>query len=262
MSLIITIYLNDAIVMASDSRTTLTTSTIGQNGSMIINSFPFSDSTNKTFVAPNGCGVSTCGDSSYQNKPIAGFIDKFFASSIKKSTSIFDLCTLLTDYFTNLDGDKCTIFHIAGYELNASNEYDEMVYRCVTGANKVITKMSTNSQGAMWDGETETLTRLIKPVIVNPEGIEVNDFKLFVNNKQSIQFDAIVLEKSKIIRLNEDSIQWQLMSVKDAIDFINFAFETTINHMRFQATNKTVGGPIDVLLIKPNEAKWIKKKKI
>lgn len=262
MSLIITIYLNDAIVMASDSRTALTTSTIGQNGSMIINSFPFSDFTNKTFVAPNGCGVSTCGDSSYQNKPFAGFIDKFFASSIKKSTSIFDLCTLLTDYFTNLDGDKCTIFHLAGYELNASNEYDETVYRCVTGANKVITKMSTNSQGAMWDGETETLTRLIKPVIVNPEGIEVNDFKLFVNNKQSIQFDAIVLEKSKIIRLNEDSIQWQLMSVKDAIDFINFAFETTINHMRFQATNKTVGGPIDVLLIKPNEVKWIKKKKI
>ena len=43
MSLIITIYLNDAIVMASDSRTTLTTSTIGQNGSMIINSFPLCD---------------------------------------------------------------------------------------------------------------------------------------------------------------------------------------------------------------------------
>ena len=78
MPLIITICLNDTIVMASDSRTTLTTSAIGQNGSMIINSFPFSDSTNKTFVAPNGCGVSTCGDSSYQNKPIAGFIDKFF----------------------------------------------------------------------------------------------------------------------------------------------------------------------------------------
>ena len=172
------------------------------------------------------------------------------------------MCTLLTDYFTNLDGHKCTIFHIAGYELNANNGYDETVYRCVTGANKVIAKMSTNSQGAMWDGETETLTRLIKPVIVNPEGIEVNNFKLFINNKQSVQFDAIVLEKSKIIRLNEDSIQWQLMSVKDAIDFINFAFETTINHMRFQATNKTVGGPIDVLLIKPNEVKWIKKKKI
>ena len=55
MSLIVTIYVNDGIIMASDSRSTLT-NTIKEGNSTIINQFPLSDSTFKTFLLRQDTG--------------------------------------------------------------------------------------------------------------------------------------------------------------------------------------------------------------
>ena len=40
----------------------------------------------------------------------------------------------------------------------------------------------------------------------------------------------------------------------DAIDFAKYAIQTTIDTMKFQQRGKTVGGPIDILIIKPDNA--------
>lgn len=260
MSLIMTIYLNDGLVMASDSRTTLTTTQTSGNNT-ISNTFPFSDSSFKSFIAPNNCGIVTCGDSSYLNKPISGYIEKFLLSNVAKTTTIFDLANQITDYFTNLDSSKTTVFHVCGYELNASNEYESKLYICITGTNKTITSVSTSSQGAIWNGEIDTLTKLIKPAIVDPEIIEVPNLNINVNGNQ-VTLDSYVLDKSKTTILSGSSIPWGLMTIQEAIDFIRFAFETTIGNMKFQTVNKTVGGPIDILVIKPNKTKWIKRKSL
>jgi hypothetical protein len=50
------------------------------------------------------------------------------------------------------------------------------------------------------------------------------------------------------------------MSLQDAIDFSIYAIRTTIDTMRFQARPKNVGGPIDVLVLTPDETKWIQRK--
>ena len=51
------------------------------------------------------------------------------------------------------------------------------------------------------------------------------------------------------------------MTIQDAIDFAIYAVRTTIDTMRFQARSKNVGGPVDVLLITPDEpARWIQRK--
>ena len=52
------------------------------------------------------------------------------------------------------------------------------------------------------------------------------------------------------------------MTLQDAIDFSIYAIRTTIDTMRFQARPKTVGGPIDVLLLTPKEVKWIQSKEL
>ncbi len=52
------------------------------------------------------------------------------------------------------------------------------------------------------------------------------------------------------------------MPLQDAIDFAVYAIQTTIDTMRFQARRKTVGGPIDVLALTPDEVKWIQKKEL
>jgi hypothetical protein len=51
--------------------------------------------------------------------------------------------------------------------------------------------------------------------------------------------------------------------LQDAIDFGVYAVKTTIDTMRFQQKEKTVGGPIDVLVIQPyNEPFFVQKKEL
>ncbi|MEA3325803.1 MAG: hypothetical protein U9R53_00575, partial [Chloroflexota bacterium] len=57
-------------------------------------------------------------------------------------------------------------------------------------------------------------------------------------------------------------LPWQFFTLQDAIDFCIFAIRSTIDAIRFQPRAKTVGGPIDVLVIKPDEAFWIKRKEL
>jgi hypothetical protein len=52
--------------------------------------------------------------------------------------------------------------------------------------------------------------------------------------------------------------------LQDAIDFAIYAVKVTRDTMRFLAKIKTVGGPVDVLIIKPGQgpgrAAWIQRK--
>ena len=53
------------------------------------------------------------------------------------------------------------------------------------------------------------------------------------------------------------------MTLQDAVDFGVYAVKTTIDTMRFQQKEKTVGGPIDVLVIQPHQAPiFIQKKEL
>ena len=53
------------------------------------------------------------------------------------------------------------------------------------------------------------------------------------------------------------------MTLQDAVDFGVYAVKTTIDTMRFQQKEKTVGGPIDVLVIQPyQEPLFIQKKEL
>ena len=93
------------------------------------------------------------------------------------------------------------------------------------------------TQGASWDGEGDIMGRLIQPVFIrDPEG-----------NYQP---------------LPHFPIPWQFFTLQDAIDFAVYAIRTTIDSVRFLPRAKTVGGPIDVLVIKPTESKWISKKEL
>jgi hypothetical protein len=55
---------------------------------------------------------------------------------------------------------------------------------------------------------------------------------------------------------------WNYFTLQDAVEFAVFAVRTTIDTMRFLPRLRTVGGPIDVLIIKPDEAHWLKQKQL
>jgi len=57
-------------------------------------------------------------------------------------------------------------------------------------------------------------------------------------------------------------IPFQMFTLQDMIDFAVYGIRATADTMRFQLRAKTVGGPIDVLILKPTEAKWISRKSL
>ena len=50
--------------------------------------------------------------------------------------------------------------------------------------------------------------------------------------------------------------------MQDAVDFAKYGIKTTIDTMRFQVVPETVGGPIDILVIKPESSQWLAKKEL
>jgi hypothetical protein len=57
-------------------------------------------------------------------------------------------------------------------------------------------------------------------------------------------------------------IPFALFTLQDAIDFTRYAVQATIDTMRFQSREKTVGGPVDILVITPDNASWIVQKRL
>ena len=125
------------------------------------------------------------------------------------------------------------MFIVAGYENQTQKQ---KIYK-VDIKNKSSTLVNTDSQGATWDGEITTLVRLIQDV-------------------------AIKNEDGSYSALPFENILWNYFTLQDAVDFARYAVETTIQTMRFKNVVETVGGDVDILVITPQETKWLQKKQL
>ena len=92
--------------------------------------------------------------------------------------------------------------------------------------------------GATWSGQIDILVSIVNPVVI----------------KDDKGVDKVIPAPASII--------WDAMTLQDAIDFSIYAIRTTIDTMRFQARRKNVGGTIDVLLLTPDEVRWICRKEL
>ena len=242
MSLIITIHTNEGILMASDSRTTFNRQDFSPlpdgKGAIITDrqGVHYSDTTFKTFLAPNNIGISTCGAAAINGKPVAGYIEDFIHKSITEETKISEIPHLIMNEFRSYSPIPDILFHIAGYE-EKDNDFSQRFYRVFVASEKTF-EIDVGVQGAAWNGESER--------IINPYWTE----------------DESENGKKTYTKHPAPPIPWNFFSLQDAIDFAKFAINTTIETMRFQERLKTVGGPIDILVIKPNKAFWIAHKEL
>lgn len=69
MSLVVTVYVQEGIVMAADSRLTLTSHEEQGDKTVVNLAVGQSDSNYKLFLAPHGVGISTCGDADIKGVP-------------------------------------------------------------------------------------------------------------------------------------------------------------------------------------------------
>lgn len=235
MSFIITVYTNEGIVMASDSRTTYTTTNKRPDGStehMI--GVQITDTTYKTFICNKRIGLSTCGAASVNNIPIAGYIEDFISKKVCDESTVESVAQGLIDYFSEFNPVPNTSFIVAGYN---SDDMKQHISRVNVPIKNFFPTEDPSIPGVLWDGETDVFKRLVKNVALKMDDGTYSDLPTY-------------------------SIGFNFFTLQDAIDFAEFAVDVTIKTMFFQNRVKTVGGPIDILAIKPDGAFWIQKKEL
>jgi len=241
MSLVITVYVPEGIVMASDSRQSITIGGKSPDGRDMRVETVNSDAVTKTFLlSEQNVGISNYGQDMLNGIPMASHIRDFIEESIVAADDASTIPTKLIEHFRKIDSKADAGFHIAGYkkEGRISTPY---VFRGHVASNKLdrLNAKSKNviAYGASWSGQIDILTSIINPVIVKDEKGQ----------------DRVIRGPSPII--------WDAMTLQDAIDFAIYAIQTTIDTIRFQARPKNVGGPIDVLLFTTSEKpRWIQSK--
>jgi hypothetical protein len=237
VSFIVTVHVREGIVMAADSRLTLTTSQ--QSGTLTPVSVlvPQSDANYKLFLSSTGIGLSTFGAADIGGVPLAGFVDSFLREKVTDQTlGPGEVASLLLDYFAAMPQVPDAHFHVAGYKTESGVREQEVWY--VHLAGKAVTRMApAGSQGTYWGGESDVIGRLFGEV-----GTKSAD--------------------GSFAPLPQVRLPWQYFTLQDAVDFAVYAVRTTIDTLRFMPRPKTVGGPIDVLLIMPSEARWLARKEL
>lgn len=237
MSFVITMYVREGIVLAADSRLTLNASSQQGANQIVQMSVSQSDSNNKIFLA-NQVGIATFGAADIQGVPLAGHIESFITEHMSgRDVGVDEVPQMLLDYFSKFSPAPATQFHVAGY--SQVNSIPTQRIWDVNIASKHINLLNPHAlPGASWGGEGDILQRLILPMGS-------------LNSVGAID-----------TTLPQHHIPWQFFTMQDAIDFCIFAVRSTIDAIRFQPRPKTVGGPIDVLVIKPNEAVWVQRKEL
>ncbi|WP_017496813.1 hypothetical protein [Flavobacterium sp. WG21] len=239
MSLIISTYVPEGIIIAGDSRLTLSwnekedSSNVEKNFSIIA-----TDTNTKVFSIKDKFGLATFGAADVNGIPISGYINQFIEEKINDTTEIDDIPKFLHEFFGDPLGKPKTYFYLAGYKIE---NRISIPYLYLLDINNSTTARINETDGkiqfgANWGGESEVMTRLLTDIKIQQNGI-------FTDLKSS-------------------GIPFNFFTLQDAIDFSNYAVNTTIETFRFQQRIKTVGGPVDILSITPNDVNWIKKKEL
>lgn len=136
-------------------------------------------------------------------------------------------------YFSRFSPLPATIFVVAGY---TQPNLKQQILRVFIKENR-IEHVDCSLPGASWDGETDVFSK-----IVNPVAVKTND--------------------GSYVDLPSFGTGFNFFTLQDAINYAEYAVDVTIKTMFFQDRVKTVGGPIDILAIKPTGGFWIQRKEL
>jgi len=241
MSFVITVYVPEAIVMASDSRQSITIQRQTPDGTKLqpVETVS-SDFVYKIFLLPKqGVGIGTFGESILDKVTVESHIKRFQEEKVGDRDDIVNISQKLLEYFRKKFPNADTAFHIAGFKKESGMSMPH-VYHCQVSRNemkRVNTKPGTDDvvYGASWGGQGDVIAGILTPSqLKTPDG--------------------------QMRQVTKAPVVWEAMPIQDAVDFAIYTVRTTIDTIRFQARPKNVGGPIDVLLLTPEKTSWIQRK--
>lgn len=269
MSLIVTVSTKEGVVLAGDSRTTLFKPITTKDGVIGEQSLTLSDTAYKVFRFNQSIGISTCGGAHVSGMSIAAHIENIRLQLAKDDVSVDALSDNLIAYFSSLPNCPEIAFHVAGYEIDNNSKRQRLQKVIVGGEKNLKIKVGLPELGVSWNGEISTMSRIMKAgYMVGPGNARrLREITISSNNEagqvvRETLKDRIVIPG--VAPWHPDlEVAWEFFTLQDGIDFATYAIKTTIDTMRFQSVPKTVGGPIDILVVKPDEGtKWIARKEL
>lgn len=269
MTIAISVKVNDGIVLAADSATSIIQRFVnGTSG--VVNVY---NNANKVFNLYKGLpiGVITWGAGSIGVSSIGTLIKDYrkILTDIEESKINHDTYTIrdIANGFKDFVFDKYTdAFHdwppdskpsvgfmVVGYSAGSdmAEEYMISIANGICG-DPVLTR-DINDTGLTWNGEPEAITRLVfgisnalPQIIKDGNYMDISMLDKFMNDVRQKQQIPFVIPA---------------MPIQDAIDFAEFMVHTTINFTKFNNGAPTVGGPIEIAAITKHEGfKWVKRK--
>ena len=245
MTVIVAVATADGLVIAADSRTTV--SAAGRPTRVV------SDYTHKVFEC-GSCAIGTYGEAFLGVRNIAAHVGDFVQQlppEYEVDRVAADLATFIgpavdadiaSEGTTLAPGQDVLGFLVAGYQGALGKVYEVgLPSRTVTQALD-----SDQGQGALWRGQTDVIRRLVK-------GVDFEELLPLETTAQQEAYD----ELRPLFGGLEYIIKFESMNLQDAIDFATFAIRTTIDTRRLThgtfgkpGSWPSVGGPIEIAAVR------------
>lgn len=258
MTITVQIKVNDGIVLASDSATTITTG----NGN-ITNVY---DNANKLFnlVKTLPIGAGTWGGGSFGRSSISTLAKDYRAlvtATFDRGGYTIEGVTrgfadfLYTEHwkpaYSGTQSKPYTGLVVAGYSAGASDAEIWQIHFGIEDEPVIERKDEPNEIALVWNGQTDAISRLVKgcaaelPQILDLSGIDGEKIAEIMQRVNALEQPLIIPP----------------MPIQDAIDLSAFLVDLTARYVRFIPGAPVVGGPIEIAAITKHEGfKWIKRK--
>lgn len=259
MSLGIVVKGSEGIVLAADSRLTLTATLNQPNAAANVQvQLPVNfDNATKllTFAKPNNwIGAVTFGDAAIGTnasdlRTAQSFVPEFEVGLPEERLSVADFSQRLSDFYlqqwqakmpANHPGTGMT-FVVAGF--NESEPYGS-VYEFVIPNKPAPTQISENSFGVTYGGQNELAAKIIQGY--DPRIIDI------AKNVGGMNIHKLDEFKKALAQL-QLTIPYQVLPLQDCIDLAVFLIKTTTTAQNLSIGIRGVGGAIDVAVITQRE---------
>jgi hypothetical protein len=231
MSLVVTVYVPSGIVMAADSRMTVLRSEDREEGEQklrVQQQLVLSDNAYKVVELRSvGVGVSVYDAGVINNQPVDSHVHRFEEEAVTGEDDVITVTDKFLQYFQGNFPGVNVGFHVAGYKLEgrASVPYVLVGH---TVHEPQIRRVNATEDGKVQYGITRAGDTLIANRMIDPQHLPL--------------FPA--------------------MPLQDAVDYAVHLIRTTIDTMRFEPRFPSVGGPIDILVVRPDGMSWVQRKEL
>ena len=231
MSLVVSVYVPSGIVMAADSRMSALLSgkrQDGDNQEIVQQQIVLSDSAYKVVALPSvAAGVSLYDSAVIDNKPADSHLHAFAEQELTEEDDVVTVADRFLAYFQETFPNINLGFHVAGYRIEGRASVPYVLVGHTTREPQVR-RVNATDQGRVQYGVVRAGDVLVANRLIDKERLPL----------------------------------FAAMPLQDAIDFAIHLIRTTIDTLRFGPRYPSVGGPIGVLVVRPDGMEWVQRKEL